>query len=160
MWSRHFTCSLSKHCLVFGQPFVKRFALCYRTVVCPVLSVCLSCLWRWCSVAKQLDGSRWDWHGGTLGPGHSVLDGDPDAPQNVHSCLQFSAHVCCGQTVGWIKMRLARRYPRPRPHCVKWGPSSFPKRGTAAPNFRPMSVVVQKQLVRWKINQFSMPNFK
>ena len=27
---------------VFGRLFVKRFALCYRTVVCPVLSVCLS----------------------------------------------------------------------------------------------------------------------
>jgi len=27
--------------LVFGRPFVKRFVLCYRTVV---LSVCLSCL--------------------------------------------------------------------------------------------------------------------
>jgi len=26
---------------IFGQPFVKRFALCYQTVVCPV---CLSCL--------------------------------------------------------------------------------------------------------------------
>ena len=30
---------------VFGRPFVKRFALCYRSVVClTVLSVCLSCL--------------------------------------------------------------------------------------------------------------------
>jgi len=27
--------------------------------------------------------------------------------------------------------------PRPRPHCVRWGPSSLPKRGTA-PNFRPV----------------------
>jgi len=32
--------------LIFGRPFVKRFALCYRYVVryCPVLSVCLSVL--------------------------------------------------------------------------------------------------------------------
>jgi len=36
---------------VFGRPFVKRFALCYRSVVC---TVCLSCLWRWCIVAKRL----------------------------------------------------------------------------------------------------------
>jgi len=29
--------------MFFGRPFVKRFALCCRTVVCPVcLSVCLS----------------------------------------------------------------------------------------------------------------------
>jgi len=32
--------------LVFGRPFVKRFALCYRTVVCTVLSVCkVGVLW-------------------------------------------------------------------------------------------------------------------
>jgi len=31
--------------MVFGPPFVKRFVLCYRTVVLSVcLSVCLSCL--------------------------------------------------------------------------------------------------------------------
>jgi len=28
---------------------------------CPVCaSVCLSCLWRWCTGAKRLDGSRWN----------------------------------------------------------------------------------------------------
>jgi len=32
-----------------------------------------------------------------LGPGHTVLDGDPALPH-------FSAHVYCGQTAGWIKM--------------------------------------------------------
>jgi len=43
--------------LVFGRPFVKRFTLSYQTVVsCPVMS----CLWRWCIVAKSLDGSRWN----------------------------------------------------------------------------------------------------
>ena len=70
-------------CLVFGRPFVKRFALCYRSVVC--LSVCLSCL----SVTFV--------HGGQtvgrikmklgvqvgLGPGHIVLDGDPVPLPNV-----------------------------------------------------------------------------
>jgi len=38
-----------------------------------------------------------------LGPGHIVLDGDPAPPANGHS-PQFLAHVCCGQTAGWIKM--------------------------------------------------------
>jgi len=37
---------------LIGRPFVKRFALCYRSVVCPV------CLWCWCIVAKRFDGSR------------------------------------------------------------------------------------------------------
>ena len=50
--------------IVFGRPFVKRFALCYRSVVCPVCLSCLSsylsCLWRSCTVAKRLDGSRWN----------------------------------------------------------------------------------------------------
>jgi len=42
-----------------------------------------------------------------LGPGHIVLDGDPATPprKRGHS-PQFSAHVCCGQTAGWIKMPL------------------------------------------------------
>jgi len=43
---------------VFGRPFVKWFTLCYQTIVC--LSVCPACLWRWCTAAKQLDGSRWN----------------------------------------------------------------------------------------------------
>ena len=44
----------------------------------------------------------------------------------------------CGQTLEWIKMKLAWR-PRPRRHCVRWGPSNPPQKGgTAAPNFRPM----------------------
>ena len=32
--------------------------------------------------------------------------------------------------------------PRPRPHCVRWGPSSLPKSSTT-PNFRSMSVVAK-----------------
>jgi len=47
------------------------------------------------------------WHGGRLGPGHIVLHGDPaPSPQKGHSPLQFSTHVCCGQTDSWIKMPL------------------------------------------------------
>jgi len=40
-----------------------------------------------------------------LGPGHIVLDDDPVPPKNGHS-PQFSAHVYCGQTAGWIKVPL------------------------------------------------------
>ena len=35
-----------------------------------------------------------------LGPDDIVLDGDPAPPP------QFTAHVYCGQTAGWIKMAL------------------------------------------------------
>jgi len=42
---------------------------------------------------------------GLIGPGHTVLDGDP-APPLQSTVPQFSAHVYCGQTAGWIKMAL------------------------------------------------------
>jgi len=42
-----------------------------------------------------------------LGPGHIVLDGYPAlSPQKLDTAPKFSAHVCCGQTAGWIKMPL------------------------------------------------------
>ena len=81
-----------------GLPFIKRFALCYRTVIlscpvlsCPVLSVCLSV-----------------------------------------------AFVHCGQTVGWIKMKLGRS--RPWTQCVRWGLSFPSPKGAQPANFRPISV--------------------
>ena len=42
-----------------------------------------------------------------LGPGDFLLDGDP-APLRKKGAEppQFSAHVYCGQTDGWIKMTL------------------------------------------------------
>jgi len=35
-----------------------------------------------------------------------VLDGDPAPPKRGTAPPQLSAHVYCGQTVGWIKMPL------------------------------------------------------
>ena len=69
-------------CTVFGRPFVKRLALCYRTVVCPVCLSVLSCL----SVRNV--GVLWPngWidqdethHAGRPWPGHIVLYG-PSCP--------------------------------------------------------------------------------
>ena len=49
---------------------------------------------------------------------------------------QFLAHVCCGQTAGFIKMPLRTEIGLgPRPHCVRWGPSPSKKGHT--PNFGP-----------------------
>ena len=80
--------------LSFRRPFVKRFALCYRTVVLPVCDV----------------GALWP---------NSWLDQD----ETWHGCR-----------------------PRPRPHSVRWGPSSPLKGGggTAAPPFWPMSIVAKR----------------
>ena len=41
-----------------------------------------------------------------LGPGHIVLDGDPARPPRKGHSPQFSAHICCGQMAGRIKMPL------------------------------------------------------
>ena len=43
-----------------------------------------------------------------LGPGHIVLHGDlaPRPPEAEGHNPQFSAHVYCGQTAGWIKILL------------------------------------------------------
>ena len=43
-----------------------------------------------------------------LSPGNIVLDGDP-APPKKHSSPQFLAHVCCGQTAGWINIPLGTK---------------------------------------------------
>ena len=81
---------------IFGRPFVKRFGLCYRTVVClSVLSLTL---------------------------------------------------VYCGQTVGWIEMKLGRKVGLSLGHIVLDGDPATLRRGTASPppNFWPMSVVAQR----------------
>ena len=63
---------------VFGRPFVKRFALCYRTVVCPVLSV-LSVTFVHCGQTVGRIKMKLGTQVG-LGPSHIVLGGDPASP--------------------------------------------------------------------------------
>ena len=40
-----------------------------------------------------------------FGPGDIVLRADPVSPNGAHT-PQFSSHVCCSQTAGWINMPL------------------------------------------------------
>jgi len=59
-----------------------------------------------------------------LGLGHIVLDGDP-APHP-----QFSAHICCGQMAGWIKMPLGVEVGlSPGDFVLDGDPALAPKRG-------------------------------
>ena len=89
--------------VVFGQRFVKRFALCYRTVVlsvsmsCPVLSVCdVGVLWPngWIDQNETC-------HGGRLRPRRLCVRWRPSSPKRG-TAPQFSAHVGCGQTVAHL----------------------------------------------------------
>jgi len=61
-----------------------------------------------------------------LNPGHIVSDGDPAYPPSKGHTPQFSAHVCCGQMAGWIKMPLGMEVGLIPGDCVTWGPSSPP----------------------------------
>jgi len=73
-----------RHSVIFGRPFVKRFAICYRTVVLSVCPVCnIGVLWPngW----MDQDAT---WYGGR---------------------------------------------PRPSRHCVRWAPSSIPRKGAQQP---------------------------
>jgi len=91
----------------FWATFVKRFALCYRTAVCPVLSVTLVYCGQTVGWIKMKLGLQVG-----LGHGHIVLDGNPaplpNLPPKGHS-PQFSAHICSGQMAGWIKTPLGRK---------------------------------------------------
>jgi len=142
-------------------------------------------------VAKWLHGSMTVGTEVGFSPDHIVLYGDRSPTSKGHS-PQILAHVCCGQIAGWIKMPLGTEvdlgpnhivldgdpappkqrwgFPpifgpyllrpngwmdqddswyrgrlQPRPHCVIWGPSCYPKGARPPPssNFWPMFVVAK-----------------
>ena len=66
--------------IIFGRSFVKRFALCYRTVV--GVSLCLVTLVYCGQTAGWIKMPLGSEVG--LGPGHIVLDGDPAAHGKGH----------------------------------------------------------------------------
>jgi len=77
-----------------------------------------------------------------LGPGDFVLDGDPGPPfptRGQRPPPQFSAHVHCRQTAGWIKMALEIEVGlRPGYIVLDWDPASLSKRGRSpSPIFGP-----------------------
>jgi len=78
-----------------------------------------------------------------LSPGDFVLDGNSAPPPKRGRSPLIFAHVWSN---GWMDQRchLVRTYrPRPRRHCVRWGPSSPSPEGVH-PHFRPMSVVAKR----------------
>jgi len=76
-----------------------------------------------------------------LGPDDIVFDGDPASlpKKGAEPPRQFSAHVDCGQTAGWMKMALSTEVSLgPAGHIVLDGdPSPLPKKGTEPPIFSP-----------------------
>ena len=94
-WTSHATGGRTSS-MVFGRPLVKRFALCYKTVVCLFVCPVMSVL----SVTLVYCGQTVGWikiklgMEICLGPGHNVLDGDPALPPpKGHSPRPLSARL-------------------------------------------------------------------
>jgi len=125
---------------IFGRPFVKRFALCYRSIVClscPVLScpVCLSVTFVHCGQTVAPIKMKLGMQVG-LGPGHIGFDGNPappppkgHSPHPIFGPYLLRPNGCMDQDATWYGAR-----PQPRRLCVRWGPSPL--------NFRPMFIIV------------------
>ena len=123
--------------LIFGRPFVKRFALCYRSVASPVclscLSVCLSVTLVYCGQTVRPIKMKLGLQVG-LGPGHIVLGGDPAPLHSRSTALQFSAHISCGQMAAWIKMSLGMEVGHgPGDFVLDGDPAPPPQKGGGAP---------------------------
>ena len=114
--------------LVFGRPLVKRFTLCYRTVVLSMTLVYCGQTVEWIKLPLGMEVG--------LGPGHIVLDGIPGpterrttAPSNLFgACLSL---LCSGRGfctvddyITYHPVLVARTQPRPMSIVAKRSPIS------------------------------------
>ena len=80
-----------------------------------------------------------------LSPGDVVLDGVAVPPPNRRTGPQFSVHVYCDQTAGWMKTPLGSEVHLGPDHIVLDGdPAPLSKRRGRAPNFWPISVLAKR----------------
>jgi len=122
--------------VLFGRTVL--FALCHRIVIlsvrlcdlsCPVLSVTLVHCGQTAGCIKMKLGTEVG-----LGPGHSVLDGDPASfpkrgiAPNFGPCLLWP-NSWMDQDSTWYEVGLGPG------HIVRWGPASPFERGTSVPLF-------------------------
>ena len=126
--------------VVLGRPFVKRFALCYQTVVLFLLSICdVGVLWP-----NGWMGQEETWH--RCRPRSTPQTGTQlHTPEKGDTIPNFQP--CLLWPKGWMD-KDATCYegrPRPRSHCVRLGPSPpSPQKGAKPPIFGPC--IVAKRL--------------
>ena len=116
-------------CLCFWETLVKRFALCYRTVVCPVLSVGPYLLWPNGWIHQDTT-----WHGGRPQPRRQCILWGPSSP-SAKGAQPPIFGPCSFWPNGWMDKDASWRL------CVRWGPSS---QAQPSPNFRPLSSVAKR----------------
>jgi len=130
---------------LLGRPFVKRFALCYRSVV-SVMSVCLSVTFVHCGQTVGWIKTKLGVQVG-LGPGHIVLDGDPaPPPPKGHSPPNFRPISVAAKWLHGSRCHLVWSYIGlvPGDFVLNGDPVPLPKRGAEPQNFWPMFIAVKR----------------
>jgi len=94
--------------MIFGRPFVKRFALCYQT-----FSVLSGVLWPNGSMDQD---ETWQTGRPRLWPHFVRWEPSCPSPKRGRGS-QFAARVYCGQRNGWIKMALDMEVGLGPGHC-------------------------------------------
>jgi len=131
--------------LVFGRPFVKRFAYAIgpsSCLSCPVCTVCnVGVLWPngWTDQDET-------WHAGRPRPWPHCIRWGLSSPFPKRGPPQFLAHVHYGQTAGWIKVALGKEVGLGPGYIVlDWEAAPSSKRGRSPlPIFRPISIVAKR----------------
>jgi len=89
-----------------------------------------------CIVAKQLDGSRCHLAGRQASAQATALDGTELPPKGGHN-LNFWHMSIVAKRLDASVYHLLRRWPRPRRHCVRWGPAPPASERGTPPIFGP-----------------------
>ena len=126
--------------IVFGRPFVKRFAYAIGLLSCPV-----------CNVGVLWPNTRMDenetWHGGSR-PRRLCLSWRPCCPTPPKKGTQLPIFSqCLLWPNGWMDQHTTWHRGRAwsRRHCVRWGAiSPMHQKTTQPPNFRLMSTVAKR----------------
>ena len=126
------------YCILYWATVCKTVHHCLSVLSCPVCDV--GVLWPngWMHQDETWHAGRpWPWpHYVRWGVGTQL-----PSPKRGRS-PQFSAHVCCGQMAGWIKMPLGREVGLSRSDTVIDRDPALPAKGEQQrPSFRPMSIV-------------------
>jgi len=127
---------------IIGRPFVKRFALCYGTVVLSVCPVCnVDILWPngWTDQDET-------WHARRPRPWPHCVRWVPSTPSPKGAPQIFGPYLLWPN--GWMDQDATWYGGRTRPSrlCVRRGPSfpSLKRVRSPLPNFRPMSIVAKR----------------
>jgi len=97
-------------------------------------------------VAKWLDGSRCDLAWKYVSAQATLCQMGTQLPLLQRGTApQFSAHICCSQMAGWIKMPLGREVGlSPSDIVSDKDAAPLPQKVVEPPNFWPMSIVAKR----------------